>query len=153
MTRRRWRAVSGSVRALRAAGWETSGMQLVTDVLGEPYTAETITLPPDDEGPVVATLSGAARRRADDRKAVLHVHGFADYFFQTEYAEWWTTAATTSTPLDLRKYGRSLRRTRRRTSSPTCGELLPRARRGVAPDHRARRPRPRRRSAPTPPAA
>ena len=28
----------------------------VTDVLGEPYLAETITLPPDDEGPVVATL-------------------------------------------------------------------------------------------------
>ena len=28
----------------------------VTDVLGEPYLAETIALPPDDEGEVVATL-------------------------------------------------------------------------------------------------
>ena len=29
--------------------------ELVPDVLGEPYLAETITLPPDEEGPVVTT--------------------------------------------------------------------------------------------------
>ena len=50
--------------------------------------AETITLPPDDEGPVVVTV---VRRRAarPTGRAVLHVHGFADYFFHTEYAAWW----------------------------------------------------------------
>jgi alpha-beta hydrolase superfamily lysophospholipase len=84
-------------------------MQLDTDVLGTPYTAETIGFPPDDEGPVVATL---VRRPADGptrRGAVLHVHGFADYFFQAAYAEWWTARGYDFYALDLRKYGRSLR--------------------------------------------
>jgi alpha-beta hydrolase superfamily lysophospholipase len=81
----------------------------VIDVLGAPYTAETIELPADDEGAVVATL---VRRGADSgasRKAVLYVHGFCDYFFQTEYAEWWTERGYDFYALDLRKYGRSLR--------------------------------------------
>jgi alpha-beta hydrolase superfamily lysophospholipase len=77
------------------------------DVLGPPYTAETIDLPDDDEGRVVATLvrRGAGRRTS---KAVLHVHGFADYFFQTAYAEWWTERGYDFYALDLRKYGRSI---------------------------------------------
>ena len=40
---------------------------------------------------------------------MLHVHGFADYFFQTGYAEWWTERGYDFYALDLRKYGRSLR--------------------------------------------
>jgi alpha-beta hydrolase superfamily lysophospholipase len=88
----------------------TSGAfdRLVPDVLGEPYLAETIALPPDDEGPVVATL---VVRRAEQPtgKAVLHVHGFCDYFFQTEYAEWWNDRGYDFYAVDLRKYGRSLR--------------------------------------------
>src|SRR3954447_21077375 len=77
------------------------------DVLGAPYTAETLTLPDDEEGQVVATLvrRSAGRRTA---KAVLHVHGFADYFFQTAYAEWWTERGYDFYALDLRKYGRSI---------------------------------------------
>lgn len=88
----------------------TSGAfdELVPDVLGEPYLAETIVLPPDEEGPVVATL--VVRRAAEPtRKAVLHVHGFCDYFFQAEYAEWWTERGYDFYAVDLRKYGRSLR--------------------------------------------
>jgi alpha-beta hydrolase superfamily lysophospholipase len=82
--------------------------ELVPDVLGEPYLAETITLPPDDEGPVVATL--VVRRAAEPTgRAVLHVHGFCDYFFQTAYAEWWNERGYDFYALDLRKYGRSLR--------------------------------------------
>jgi alpha-beta hydrolase superfamily lysophospholipase len=80
----------------------------VPDVLGAPYTAETIELADDDEGAVVATL---VRRAADRRttRAVLYVHGFADYFFQTAYAEWWTERGYDFYALDLRKYGRSIR--------------------------------------------
>ena len=83
-------------------------VESVTDVLGEPYLAETIPLPPDDEGEVVATL---VRRTAagPTTKAVLHVHGFADYFFQTGYAEWWAERGYDFYALDLRKHGRSLR--------------------------------------------
>src|SRR5947208_1875902 len=84
----------------------------VPDILGAPYTAETIELPDDDEGRVVATLvtrPGGRRTRLSGDRAVLHVHGFADYFFQTGYAEWWTSRGYDFYALDLRKYGRSLR--------------------------------------------
>jgi alpha-beta hydrolase superfamily lysophospholipase len=79
-----------------------------TDILGEPFRAETLEFPDDAEGPVVATL---VSRRADEptRRAVLHVHGFADYFFQTAYAEWWNARGYDFYAIDLRKYGRSLR--------------------------------------------
>jgi alpha-beta hydrolase superfamily lysophospholipase len=76
------------------------------DVLGAPYTAETIRFPADDEGPVVATLV-ARRAEARTRRAVLHVHGFADYFFQTGLADWWVERGYDFYAIDLRKYGRS----------------------------------------------
>ena len=81
---------------------------LATDVLGAPYVVETLVLEPDDEGAVEANL---VRRPADEPtgRAVLYVHGFADYFFQTEFAEWWTSRGYDFYALDLRKYGRSLR--------------------------------------------
>lgn len=80
----------------------------VTDVLGPPYTAETIGLAPDAEGEVVATL---VHRPAvgPARGAVLHVHGFADYFFQDAFATWLSERGWDFYALDLRKYGRSLR--------------------------------------------
>jgi len=80
----------------------------VPDILGEPYFAETFELPPDEEGEVVATL---VSRCADvsSGKAVLHLHGFCDYFFQTIAADFWTARGYDFYALDLRKYGRSLR--------------------------------------------
>jgi len=79
-----------------------------TDVLGAPYLVETIVLKHDSEGAVEANLIrlAAAERTG---KAVLHVHGFADYFFHTEYAEWWTARGYDFYALDLRKHGRSIR--------------------------------------------
>ncbi|MFI1989809.1 alpha/beta hydrolase [Actinoplanes sp. NPDC020271] len=78
-----------------------------TDVLGWPYERHTIELGTDDEGPVVATL---VRRRAEQptRRAVLHVHGFVDYFFQTHMADFFVERGWDFYALDLRKYGRSL---------------------------------------------
>ena len=78
-------------------------VKAVTDVLGEPYLAETLELPPDDEGAVVATLVSRAAA-GPTTKAVLHLHGFADYFFQTGYAEWWTERGYDFYALDLRDY-------------------------------------------------
>jgi alpha-beta hydrolase superfamily lysophospholipase len=77
------------------------------DVLGPPYERHTIELGTDDEGPVVATL---VRRRADkpSRRAVLYVHGFVDYFFQTHLADFFVERGWDFYALDLRKYGRSL---------------------------------------------
>ncbi len=80
----------------------------VVDVLGPPWQAETIALPPDAEGEVVATL--VSRRNATPHeRAVLHVHGFADYFFHAAYGEWWLEREHDMYALDLRKYGRSIR--------------------------------------------
>jgi alpha-beta hydrolase superfamily lysophospholipase len=78
-----------------------------TDVLGSPYERHTIDLGSDDEGPVVATL---VRRRAEtpSRRAVLYVHGFVDYFFQTHLADFFVEHGWDFYALDLRKYGRSL---------------------------------------------
>lgn len=72
--------------------------------------AETLPLAPDEEGEVVATLvSRPATSREGPAPAVLHVHGFADYFFHTEYGAWWAERGHPMYALDLRKYGRSLR--------------------------------------------
>ena len=82
------------------------------DVLGPDYEALTLDLGDDDEGPVVATLvhyrppMDEVRRPA---RVVLYVHGWSDYFFQTELAEYWHDHGAAFYALDLRKFGRSLR--------------------------------------------
>ncbi|MFC0532237.1 alpha/beta hydrolase [Phytohabitans kaempferiae] len=78
------------------------------DVLGVPYWSRVIELGHDDEGPVVATLV-SRRAPAPTRRAVLYVHGFVDYFFQTHLADFYIERGWDFYALDLRKYGRSLR--------------------------------------------
>ncbi len=77
-------------------------------MLGTPYECQTIDLGQDDEGPVLATL---IRRRAarPSGRAVLYVHGFIDYFFQTHLADFYAEQGWDFYAIDLRKYGRSLR--------------------------------------------
>lgn len=78
------------------------------DVLGPGYEVTTLPLGTDDEGEVVATL--VTRRAAEpSRRAVLYVHGFVDYFFQTHLADFYVERGFDFYALDLRKYGRSLR--------------------------------------------
>ncbi|WP_182113008.1 MULTISPECIES: alpha/beta hydrolase [unclassified Actinotalea] len=84
----------------------------VTDVLGADYQALTLPLADDDEGEVVATLVRYRPQAAADvrpARAVLYVHGWNDYFFQTGLAEFWHAEGAAFYALDLRKYGRSLR--------------------------------------------
>jgi alpha-beta hydrolase superfamily lysophospholipase len=78
-----------------------------TDLLGAPYERHTIDLGEDAEGPVTATL---VRRRSEQPTgaAVLYVHGFVDYFFQTHLADFFTGRGVDFYAIDLRKYGRSL---------------------------------------------
>ena len=77
------------------------------DVLGAPYERRRIELAPDAEGEVVATLV-SLRAPAPTKRAVLYVHGYVDYFFQTHLAEFFTARGYDFYALDLRKYGRSL---------------------------------------------
>jgi alpha-beta hydrolase superfamily lysophospholipase len=56
---------------------------------------------------LVATLVRRSRRHHS--RAVLYLHGWNDYFFQTHVAEWWDALGYDFYALDLRRYGRSLR--------------------------------------------
>jgi len=77
------------------------------DVLGTGYEQATLNFPDDYEGQVTATL---IRKKAEQskNKAVLYIHGFIDYFFQTEMAERFNQHGFDFYALDLRKYGRSI---------------------------------------------
>jgi alpha-beta hydrolase superfamily lysophospholipase len=75
------------------------------DVLGAGYDSIRLPLADDAEGEVVATL---VRRTCPGRRAVLYVHGFADYFFQKHLADFYVERGYSFYALDLRKYGRSL---------------------------------------------
>ena len=76
------------------------------DVLDTGYEQLTLNFPDDYEGKVIATL---VRKKATQatKKAVLYIHGFIDYFFQTEMAEQFNAHGYDFYALDLRKYGRS----------------------------------------------
>ena len=87
---------------------ETSRTTRIVDVLGDPYYTEPIELQDDDEGEVVATLV-SRDAAAPTTRAVLHVHGFADYFFQRPMADYWVGRGYDFYAIDLRKYGRSIR--------------------------------------------
>jgi alpha-beta hydrolase superfamily lysophospholipase len=80
----------------------------VPDVLGPQWVSRTITLPPDEEGEVVATLVSAAGGPQHER-AVLFLHGWVDYFFHAEHGRRWIERGYDFYALDLRKHGRSLR--------------------------------------------
>ena len=77
------------------------------DILGQGYEQATLNFPDDYEGQVTATL---VRKKANQptNKAVLYIHGFIDYFFQTEMAEQFNQHGFDFYALDLRKYGRSI---------------------------------------------
>lgn len=101
------------------------------DRLGDGYRCLTLDLGEDDEGPVAATLvsytpeppppptlAAKVRERIARMRgpvepapvhAVVYIHGWADYFFQTELAAFWAERGVAFYALDLRKYGRSLR--------------------------------------------
>ncbi|WP_053546171.1 alpha/beta hydrolase [Corynebacterium deserti] len=89
-----------------------------TDVLGPDYQFHTIDLgaDPDKETDVVATVvrynpDGAVEESDPyfSRPALLWVHGMTDYFFHTEFAEFFHNEGYAVYALDLRKCGRSHR--------------------------------------------
>ncbi|MBU5423833.1 alpha/beta hydrolase [Cellulomonas hominis] len=82
----------------------------VPDVLGGDWVQRTLHLRPDDQGSAVATLVHRRDAAADrTRPAVLYVHGFVDYFFQTHVADALADRGYDLYALDLRDYGRSIR--------------------------------------------
>jgi alpha-beta hydrolase superfamily lysophospholipase len=84
-------------------------MEWQTDVLGDGWQARTLELRPDRFGPAVATLVRRAPTSDAPRRAVLYVHGFVDYFFQTHVGDFWADQGYDFYALDLRDHGRSIR--------------------------------------------
>jgi alpha-beta hydrolase superfamily lysophospholipase len=82
------------------------------DLLGDGYRQHVIELgtDPDGEGSIAAVL---VRREPRDGEvpsgAVLYVHGFSDYFFQTALADFFAARGLAFYALDLRKSGRARR--------------------------------------------
>ena len=85
----------------------SSFAQYREDELGNGLVCRTIEMPDDYEGKVVCTLI-KRESTEESQKAVLYVHGFNDYFFQTEMADRFNKKGYNFYAIDLRKYGRSL---------------------------------------------
>jgi alpha-beta hydrolase superfamily lysophospholipase len=82
-------------------------MQYKEDVFKNGFERTTIVLPDDYEGTVTATLI-RKRYSMQSTKAILCIHGFNDYFFQTIIADEFLNKGYHFYALDLRKYGRSI---------------------------------------------
>ncbi|HEX4090267.1 MAG TPA: alpha/beta hydrolase [Trebonia sp.] len=87
-------------------------IQWQPDILGDGYAQTVLKLgaDPDGEGQIAAVL---VRREPRDGEAaqgaVLYVHGFSDYFFQTTLADFFADRGMSFYGLDLRKSGRARR--------------------------------------------
>lgn len=85
------------------------------DPMGPGFEFTTLNFGIDDEGPAVATLIRYRPtnwwRRGFKRHlgVVLSVHGWSDYFFNRQLAEFWENRGYHFYALDLRRFGRSLR--------------------------------------------
>jgi len=90
---------------MRATEW-------TADVLGEGYEQCSLEFgtDPDGEGEIAATLVRRLPRTDEQVRGVaLYVHGFSDYFFQTEMADFFAARGFAFHALDQRKCGRSRR--------------------------------------------
>ncbi|GAB1374820.1 hypothetical protein MASR1M46_17060 [Bacteroidales bacterium] len=76
------------------------------DYLGEEWEYKHIILDRDFDGVPVATI---VRRResSNGERAILYIHGYSDYFYQTSLADSMENNGFRFYALDLRRYGRS----------------------------------------------
>ena len=111
------------------------------DLLGEGYRQAVLDLgtDPDGEGPIAAVLVRREPRAGEAvNGAVLYVHGFSDYFFQTALADFFVARGLAFYALDLRKSGRARRQGQTAhyvSNLALCDEELDRALAIVAGEH------------------
>ncbi|MDY3069497.1 MAG: alpha/beta hydrolase [Parabacteroides sp.] len=82
--------------------------QYSPDLLGNGFQSKTIQMPKDYEGDVVCTLIRKKCNNNKSDKAILYIHGYNDYFFQSQLGDSCISHGYNFYALDLRKYGRSL---------------------------------------------
>lgn len=73
------------------------------------FEKSTLDLGEAEDGKLAATLIRKRQDSASEQPALLYLHGFVDYFFQTHLAEAFEGAGIRFYALDLRRYGRSIR--------------------------------------------
>ena len=93
--------------ALIMSGCVALMAQWMPDVLGDGYEMRYVDQPDDYAGKVRCTI---VRKLSDcsPHRGVLYVHGFNDYFFQTEMGDRFVDSCYNFYAVDLRKYGRSI---------------------------------------------
>ena len=81
------------------------------DVLGPDFEQLTLELPAGSPCTLVRYVGNAPKWEPSSLTGadVLYVHGWSDYFFQHELAEFWHRCGANFYALDLHNYGRSLR--------------------------------------------
>ncbi len=79
----------------------------ISDELGSNFIKTTLEMGVDYDGKVVSTVIKRTPM-IDSKKAVLYIHGFSDYFYQTDEAEQFYKNGYNFYAIDLRKYGRSI---------------------------------------------
>lgn len=77
------------------------------DILGDGYQMRFIEHPDDYQGKVRSTVIRKTSE-CDNRKAILYIHGYNDYFFQKEMGDRFADSCYRFYAVDLRKYGRSI---------------------------------------------
>ena len=82
-------------------------MNVREDVLGNGFKCMDVNHPDDYEG-VVKSVIVFRPAKKESTKAILYVHGYIDYFFQTEMADHFNDWGFNFYAVDLRKYGRAL---------------------------------------------
>ncbi|WP_051798834.1 alpha/beta hydrolase [Catenuloplanes japonicus] len=80
----------------------------IDQLLGVPYERFVLDCGRDAQGDVIATLVRRWADHGDGQRAVLMIHGLADYFFQTHVADHLAASGWNVYGIDLRRYGRSL---------------------------------------------
>lgn len=88
-------------------------MEWQPDILGDGFEACTFSAAGPDNVQRTATLvrfrDSGQQQRAGQRRTVLFLHGWSDYFFNVDLAQFWTRSGYEFYALDMHNHGRSLR--------------------------------------------
>lgn len=78
------------------------------DCLGDGFVSRYVSQPPDYAGTERSTIIRKLSPTDSSGIGVLYIHGFNDYFFQSEMADRFVARGYSFYAVDLRRYGRSL---------------------------------------------
>lgn len=98
--------------AIRSSAGTTA--RWTPDILGDGYEMRQINQPADYAGPVISTIirktvpGVTIDSTRTVTRGVLYIHGFNDYFFQSELGDRFVRQGYDFYAVDLRRYGRSL---------------------------------------------